>query len=1343
MNNIGMDFGTTSNHPIGLITNNTERLLINSGGNISIGNTNNTYKLDVTGDINLTGSLRFSGTAITATASDINKLASVTATATELNYNDITTIGTAESSKALIVDANKDIISIRNLTATNLTGTIQTASQPNITSVGTVTSLTSSGNIISSNANASFRILPHSDNIVYLQAGLNTTSGSSADIFISNYAQTTSTSSRKIIIKADGKVGFGTIAPDKTLEINDSTGNCLRLTYNDNNGSAAYYSDFNISSTGQLTISPSSNNANTIDGDILLKGSVIIGKDSNYNLIRFNGTYGDANANMTIIGERLYSGVEASELLLFKGNDVVNGSGPDRIRMRAAEFRFQTYTAAEDYSIISDNNDRLFIANDGKIGINNIIPSYQLDVSGDINLTGSLRFSGIVADLTSIIGASSGTATASKVLIVDSNKDITGIRNLTATNLTGTIQTASQPNITSIGTLTSLSTNSLTLNGTLITSTATDINKLASITASAIELNYNDISMLGMAEASKALILDSSSYINGINKIVFNAASTTRQVSSPGDYRCIDTNSITFNNTSTLANTTDGTTHQVSNYIGRHTITATNTNVTTTNFSTFYIQGEPVNGTNMTITNKYALFINSGNNYLSGNVNIAGHNGSSTGLQLGGTLVTATAAELNILDGVTATTAKLNYLDISNTGVAQATKALIMDASKNINSINNISVNSIGLGNSTDYRTLIDCGNVNGGLGLDRIISVVNNGTVFSGFGAKDNLLKIQTGGSNGMAFYTGSTTSSVGTEQVRISSSTTNIINTLALNGTSVTATAAELNYLSGITLGTASASKVLTVNPTLDISGIRNLSLTGILTVGTIGSGPNRINFSGTTSDASSNHTVIAERIYGGTEQSELILFKGNDTASTSGPDRIRYRAAEHVFQTYTSGEDYSGLLDNNTRLYINNSGNVGIGTVSPQGYLDFGNRASNYTINLYQDGTNVFGFGANDNALKYLTSGSNGHVWYTGSTLSSTGSERMRIMPSGNLGIGTTGPNYKLDVNGTINTSGLLRTSAAGQGFSHNDGTINLVSWVNNASISGIAYFGTSTNHALSLQTNNTDRMVITNTGYIGIGASPSYPLHVTGGATYSGSFIFYARSGSNSNIGSATSNPDTTIYASGRVTAGEFNAFSDSRIKKNINDINDISALNILRLIEPKKYNYIDTLNKTNQPVWGFLAQQVSEVLDYSVTIITDYIPNIFQLSNKSILENGDCILSCINFINYDSNGTGKIKLIDSNDKTIYVTIKNKINNTSFSINEILENEEYFIYGEEVNNYHSLNKDSIFTITTAAVQEIDRTIIEQKNKIENLENENQQLKDQINNILLRLQNLENNN
>ena len=47
-------------------------------------------------------------------------------------------------------------------------------------------------------------------------------------------------------------------------------------------------------------------------------------------------------------------------------------------------------------------------------------------------------------------------------------------------------------------------------------------------------------------------------------------------------------------------------------------------------------------------------------------------------------------------------------------------------------------------------------------------------------------------------------------------------------------TANATEINYLDGITLGTASASKVLSVDSNLDVQSIRNLSIDGDLIVG-----------------------------------------------------------------------------------------------------------------------------------------------------------------------------------------------------------------------------------------------------------------------------------------------------------------------------------------------------------------------------------------------------------------------------------------------------------------------------------------------------------------------------
>lgn len=85
-------------------------------------------------------------------------------------------------------------------------------------------------------------------------------------------------------------------------------------------------------------------------------------------------------------------------------------------------------------------------------------------------------------------------------------------------------------------------------------------------------------------------------------------------------------------------------------------------------------------------------------------------------------------------------------------------------------------------------------------------------------------------------------------------------------------------------------------------------NLISYGPVKIGNNGNGDtNYIAFYGTTGDGpgSYNHTFIGENLYGGTEGSELVLFKGNDIDNNSGgspgPDRIRHIAAQHLFQTY----------------------------------------------------------------------------------------------------------------------------------------------------------------------------------------------------------------------------------------------------------------------------------------------------------------------------------------------------------------------------------------------------------------------------------------------------------
>ena len=58
---------------------------------------------------------------------------------------------------------------------------------------------------------------------------------------------------------------------------------------------------------------------------------------------------------------------------------------------------------------------------------------------------------------------------------------------------------------------------------------------------------------------------------------------------------------------------------------------------------------------------------------------------------LGGTAITSTAAELNLLDGVTATTAELNYVD-TTAGTVAASKAVVVDSNKDTSGIRNLTI---------------------------------------------------------------------------------------------------------------------------------------------------------------------------------------------------------------------------------------------------------------------------------------------------------------------------------------------------------------------------------------------------------------------------------------------------------------------------------------------------------------------------------------------------------------------------------------------------------------------------------------------------------------------------
>jgi hypothetical protein len=360
--------------------------------------------------------------------------------------------------------------------------------------------------------------------------------------------------------------------------------------------------------------------------------------------------------------------------------------------------------------------------------------------------------------------------------------------------------------------------------------------------------------------------------------------------------------------------------------------------------------------------------------------------------------------------------------------------------------------------------------------------------------------------------------------------------------------------------------------------------------------------------------------------------ILFKGDDGSGGASDYNVSkivggFEGGANWTDTTLGFETYNGASFN--RIMTMKNGNVGIGTTNPQSplhvgttntsevsgqfighllaskvvdigdtryYLDSNNNTSNTTssLSLTQTGSIRFNVGDSNpspvhigsSAASQIRSFTNGLLLATSTSITGviTGWDNQLFLNStGRVGIGTTGPSYKLDVvgdgyfstnltvGGTLSLTGtpvsigstILYINSSNQVTKGLLGATNGLNFTSgNFGLGGTlaqnTFINTSTNNLYIMGVNNnTQALAITTAGNVGIGqTNPGSKLSVLGSVAIGATYSAYSAPTSSliveDKVGIGTSSPGTQLDILGSLRLGNGTA--------NLSNLGDILTLN---------------------------------------------------------------------------------------------------------------------------------------------------------------------------------------
>ena len=361
-----------------------------------------------------------------------------------------------------------------------------------------------------------------------------------------------------------------------------------------------------------------------------------------------------------------------------------------------------------------------------------------------------------------------------------------------------------------------------------------------------------------------------------------------------------------------------------------------------------------------------------------------------------------------------------------------------------------------------------------------------------------------------------------------------------------------------------------------------------------------------------------------------------------------------------------------------------------------------------------------------------------------------------------------------------------------FYYNPNSNTLYAGTFSGALSGNASTATSASYCdgvttTTLRVNGLMKVHVLANGFVGIGTeAPGFPLDVRSSekAKLPGASFFRTGPGSASLAGSDNTDYLVTLKTENSIwIAGTYLWISsDQRIKKNIVNLNADKMMTILRNLRPISFNFIDHFKNGNKKKLGFIAQEINEILPEGITLNTDVIPNNMMkceidltseieasftlkpddtdITLQYLLLTTESPLKFDTANPYSSTNVYKFKVYCGDkwakEQDIYIHSEYNVIDDKYSYVIGMKKDVYdimiteptlFVYGQYVYDLHILDHDTIYTVATAALQEVDREQQADKVRIAELEAtvihfESKMVEQQslINDILERLKTLE---